>query len=872
MAARLIALFWFAWASLPALAQQPITAELRIRDTSFYAGNTFHFYIRVNGVDQAGEPKLKPADPALRIRYVGAATSSSRGEAAYTFTYEALPLQAGSLTIPGSELTVQGQALTTPPQEVTVAWPATTSAMQLKLDLSHKECFVGEPVTLRVSWITALSLNGIKAVDLRIPALTDSHFHIKPPLHAVDPGEPTAIGLPVANLRIIASYRETTLGDAPAAELSFEQVLIPVQPSSVNLLLPPATLLCSYSEPARAKFQGTRYPSYFNNDFFDQDVTGAFQRLFVQAPPVTLRIKALPQEGRPSSFTGIVGPFSAMASAEPLSTPALSPVNFKVRVEGYAFPQVLELPPWKLHHALDHAFLLPESSTPERGRLQPDGAAEFTVPIRPRTESAAAIPSLEFAYFDPKKESYAVVRTAEIPITVTSSASATVNDLEFADGMKLRNEVEPIPGGLTENRLGQELLISQSPHTWTLEPWPWLFAFLLPPLGYFLLRRGTRSYRKARTDPELARRLAAFRRFRKALHRLPPEAPPFAVNQLLRAYFRDRFDLFSPAGEHPDLVSIARKLGIEADTAELLANVISQTDVHTFARQRPQPEPVEKRRLLALVRQFETSAACLLLGLSALFGTPVCARAASPEETLHEACALFDQANAKALVNPAQAQGLYRLAAARFESLAKDHQIRNGALYYNLGNTYLLADDLGRATVNYLRAREYIPSDRQLAEALRTARLRQVDDFPQEAPTRMKRGLLFWHYYLGPSARLAIVAASFTAIWAVLALNLFFPLAWRWKAWTTLSAIIILAGGSSVIHARSDPRQAAVIVQPEVLPRKGDAQIYDPAFTNPLHSGSEVTILETRRDWLRIRVRDGSQGWVPASAVERVVP
>lgn len=872
MGTRLILLLSLAWAALPAGAQQPITAELRIRDTSFYAGNTFHFYIRVNGVDQADEPRLQPADPALRIRYVGAATASSRGETAYTFTYEALPLRAGKLMIPGSELTVQGQALTTPPQAVTVAWPAATESMQLRTELSRQDCFVGEPVVLRVSWITALSLNGIKAVDLRVPALADSHFQVKPPLHAVDPGEPNAIGLPVANLRIIASYQETTFANQPAVELSFEQVLVPVQTSTLNLLLPPATLLCSYAEPARAKFQGTRYPSYFNNDFFDQDVTGTFQRLFVQAPPVTLRIKPLPQAQRPASFSGLVGSFAVAASADPLTTPALSPVTLRLRVSGHAFPQVLELPPWKQHGALDHAFLLPDSSNPERGKLQPGGVVDFTVPIRPRSEATSAIPSLEFAYFDPQKETYETVRTAEIPLTVTPNPPATVNDLEFADGVKLRNEVEPVPGGITENRLGPALLAPQSPHTWTLEPWPWLLVFGLPPLGYFLLRRATRSYRRARENPELARRMAAFRRFRKALRHLPPEASPFAVNQLLRSYFQDRFNLISPAGEHPDLASIARRLGIEPDTADLLASLISQTDLHTFARQKPQPEPIEKRRLLALVRQFETKAACLLLASFALLAAPICSRAGSPEETLHEACALFDQANAKALINPPQAQGLYALAAARFESLVKDHQIRNGALYYNLGNTYFLAGDLGRAIANYLRAKEYIPADPQLREALHTARLRQIDEFPQEAPTRLRQAILFWHYHLNPAGRLWIFAAACAAIWGILGLNLFFPLPWRWNAWGALTAVVLLAGGSSVIHARSDPRRAAVIVQPEVLPRKGDAQIYDPAFSNPLHSGAEVTVLEHRRDWRRIRVRDGSVGWVPAAALEQVLP
>lgn len=874
MSPRLIfLLLCFGWTAIPASAQQPpITAELRLRDTSYFAGSAFHFYIRVLGADQADPPRLQPSDPSLQVRYIGAAASSSRDQLSYTFTYEALPLQAGTITIPSSLVTVQGNSLTTPPRKIEVAAPIPTEAMELRLALSQPECFVGEPVTLKVSWISALSLNGIKALALRLSLLTDPHFRVKQPANPVDPTAPFAVGLPVANQRVIARFSETTFQDKPAVEISFEQILVPLQPSTPELQLPPSTLLCSYAEPTRTKFQGTRYPSYFNNDFFDQDITGAYQRLFIQAPPVAIRIKPLPPEQKPRSFSGIVGAFSLTASASPTITPALSPVTLKLTASGFPFPHLLELPPWKQHTALDQTFLLPEATEPQRGHVQPGGNVEFSVSVRPRSEATSAIPSLEFAYFDPRKGSYELVRTPEIPLTVSPASPATVYDLQFADGSQLRNEVEPVSGGITHNAAGSQLLIAQVPHTWTLQMWVWLLVLFLPPLAYVLLRHFSKNFREARANPEIARREFAFRRFRKALLRLPNDAQPFVVSQLLRTYFSDRFNLVSHPGEEPDLASLSREIGIETGTAETLSNLVAETDVHTFARHGSHPGLLEKQHLIALVRQFEIRATKLLVGIVLLLGLTMSTWAASSQEdTLREACTFFDRANQTALVNPAQAQGLYRLAAARYESLVNDHHIRNGSLYYNLGNTYFLAGDLGRAVVNYLRAMEYIPTNRQLLNALQEARLRQVDDFPQGAPTQLRKAILFWHYHLGPRGRFLIIAAASIALWSILAVSLFLPLPWRWRACATLAGIMVLAGGSSLLHARNNPRCAAVVVQPEILPRKGDAQIYDPAFTNPLHSGAEVTILEQRRDWLRIRVKDGNQGWIPAPTVERVV-
>jgi SH3-like domain-containing protein len=63
-----------------------------------------------------------------------------------------------------------------------------------------------------------------------------------------------------------------------------------------------------------------------------------------------------------------------------------------------------------------------------------------------------------------------------------------------------------------------------------------------------------------------------------------------------------------------------------------------------------------------------------------------------------------------------------------------------------------------------------------------------------------------------------------------------------------------------------------VILAGEVTARKGDAAIYEPAFSAPLHAGSEVTVLEQRGAWWRFRVEDGNEGWIPSDTAELVVP
>ena len=42
-------------------------------------------------------------------------------------------------------------------------------------------------------------------------------------------------------------------------------------------------------------------------------------------------------------------------------------------------------------------------------------------------------------------------------------------------------------------------------------------------------------------------------------------------------------------------------------------------------------------------------------------------------------------------------------------------------------------------------------------------------------------------------------------------------------------------------------------------------------MSRPLPAGAEVTVDEAREGWSRVRLADGTTGWVQAGALERVV-
>lgn len=252
--------------------------------------------------------------------------------------------------------------------------------------------------------------------------------------------------------------------------------------------------------------------------------------------------------------------------------------------------------------------------------------------------------------------------------------------------------------------------------------------------------------------------------------------------------------------------------------------------------------------------------------LLAVAGGWVSASAGGEEEQarlLSEASALFQQASQSG--DPAQGVEFYGKAALRFEKL---HAlgVRNGKLYYNLGNTYFQLHDLGRAILNYRRALAYLPGDDNLRHNLGVARALQGDRIEAKEEARMARLLFFWHYALPARVRLLLLMAANAVFWGGLGLRLHGRRPFSWALFLALGVGLLLAG--SLLYERLHRQQAGVLVAEESTARKGDGPAYAPSFDGPLHAGLEFVVVQRRGDWLHIELADGRRCWVEAASVE----
>jgi hypothetical protein len=214
----------------------------------------------------------------------------------------------------------------------------------------------------------------------------------------------------------------------------------------------------------------------------------------------------------------------------------------------------------------------------------------------------------------------------------------------------------------------------------------------------------------------------------------------------------------------------------------------------------------------------------------------------------------------------------YAEAAKQYELLVQEDGILNGSIFYNLGNSWFMAGDVGRAILNYRRAELYLPNNADVKHNLKNALKLRTDLIPEKAASPWVKKLFGWHLNTSPRFRGECFAISWLVLWG----------SWFWllrsprkeaRITAVVSGIlsILLLGSLITESILKHAAVPGVVTAKEVIARKGDGTMYAPTFLDPLHSGTEFQCLEERGDWLHIRLADGQGCWIPKNAGEKVV-
>jgi len=193
-----------------------------------------------------------------------------------------------------------------------------------------------------------------------------------------------------------------------------------------------------------------------------------------------------------------------------------------------------------------------------------------------------------------------------------------------------------------------------------------------------------------------------------------------------------------------------------------------------------------------------------------------------------------------------------------------DSGVHSGAVFYNQGNAFMQAGQRGRAIAAYRQAKRYRPRDPYLDANLRYA---LGSDTPAGRRPVIEY-LLFWQDWLSYPQKFYVAAAAAVATFILGLLPFFVPR----RLFVRLAMVgavvtLLLIFSAAYDWYRYDYTVHGVVVEDEVVARKGYAATSEPAFTEALVEGTEFQLVQRRDDWLLIRMAAGQEGWVEEETV-----
>jgi tetratricopeptide (TPR) repeat protein len=188
-------------------------------------------------------------------------------------------------------------------------------------------------------------------------------------------------------------------------------------------------------------------------------------------------------------------------------------------------------------------------------------------------------------------------------------------------------------------------------------------------------------------------------------------------------------------------------------------------------------------------------------------------------------------------------------------------------LYYNLGNAYFKKGELGKAILNYERAKKLLPNDSDLKSNLAYAYSLTEEPAMDKAHIWFSRridntldlftidGLTKTLHIIYQSILLLLTILIFKKGLRRIIVNLVFVMTIVFLVTITILSINIY---------RIEYVKTAVVTAKEENARFEPLE--DATVHFKLYAGSKVRVIKTRGDWSQVRREDGKVGWVESSS------
>ena len=227
----------------------------------------------------------------------------------------------------------------------------------------------------------------------------------------------------------------------------------------------------------------------------------------------------------------------------------------------------------------------------------------------------------------------------------------------------------------------------------------------------------------------------------------------------------------------------------------------------------------------------------------------------------------------KAMGDSAYSQGRYDDAIRIYETVIENYGC-SADIYYNLGNAYYRNNMIGKAVLNYERALRMDPADKDTKANLEFVQTRTKDEVVEQ----YELFIVAWFKAVVNSLGITVwaVMAVIAFIVMLLSLLLFFfnsraalrRTAFLLAVFSIFVTVFANIAASYIYNYMNDDSEAIVMKEEAYLKSTPDNSGTE---LIKVHEGRKVKFVDdSMRDWKEVELEDGTVGWLPASAIERI--
>jgi hypothetical protein len=392
-------------------------------------------------------------------------------------------------------------------------------------------------------------------------------------------------------------WRRTEIdGETFDAVTMLRQAIVPTRPGDLSLdgyamgcrLVLPRQSRRSANDPFRLMDEMLNDP-FSGDPFFNTGVP-----LQLPTPPIDLKVRPLPEVGKPALFAGTVGEFAIAAQVDRTQASADDLLRLTVTLEGRG-PIELAAPPTLPGDAFE---VVNTESKVEVANTADEigGSKQFELVLRPLRSGQLTLPAIEYPIFNPWNERYETLRTEPIAMSIAPGSrptrppvAALPGDPGFDAGFgaAIGDDLYPLKP-IAEARVDAQAALFAHPMVWLS-----LLAALAFCVGGWWRRRTL-----LRRDPARHRRQGAWRRFERRVRALQQGGGDGGARGLAgrleaaaRDCIADHFNLSAEGLTRQEIERLLHRRAMPAERVTRICDLLDQCAAMRYAQATPDSDP-----------------------------------------------------------------------------------------------------------------------------------------------------------------------------------------------------------------------------------------------------------------------------------------